>query len=617
MLSLFSDGMTYHSALDLKFGISHVPLSDHKLAQFRDNLSELDLIILDEVSLIGADMLYRIHMRLREIFQCDDMFANKSILLVGDLLQLKPVKAPYIFNRPLNDKFWGLYQDKNLWQSFTPIVLKKIFRQGDASTWANTLNRLRKGIVTDEDEALLKTRITENDFLEKDAMHVFYRNEDVQNHNDKMINKLDSALVTTPAIKTFPKGYPVTIQPHGTIDNTQFMDKLQLKKGARVKLTFNVNTTDKLVNGSFGEVAGFEYDSSGNLQFIIVSFDDPSAGKIQREHYSRLSSKYKDVNGTPIERHELQYQPRATIRCKVLQFPLKLSYSSTAHSMQGMTVKKGSPLVVHFSKKFQEGMAYVMLSRCEKLQDIYITGDFSPDKIKCHPQALEESNRILQSFDASMERKLETKDCLRITYLNVMSVLAHSDDIKESSRLMSSTILGLGETWMDKESTLDLPNFHPGTFENIGPGKGLAAYSKESVTTSQTSFDKFSGIKVDYNGIHIIFLYLSYEAINSPYWTQVLEVLKAWILSNIPTIIMGDVNWHFHQASTHPMKVFLERKGFQQLVERATHDKGNCLDHIYINTQVASLGPVIETQSTYFSDHDIITLLFPAIKLVS
>ena len=95
-----SDGMTYFSALDLKFGIAHVPLSDHKLAQFRDNLSELDLIILDEVSLIGADMLYRIHMRLREIFQCNDLFANKSILLVGDLLQLKPVKATYIFNKP-------------------------------------------------------------------------------------------------------------------------------------------------------------------------------------------------------------------------------------------------------------------------------------------------------------------------------------------------------------------------------------------------------------------------------------------------------------------------------------------------------------------------------------
>jgi len=65
------------------------------------------------------------------------------------------------------------------------------------------------------------------------------------------------------------------------------------------------------------------------------------------------------------------------------------------------------------------------------------------------------------------------------------------------------------------------------------------------------------------------------------------------------------------------MKGFLDGQGFQQLVERATHDKGNCLDHIYINTEVSSLEPVIEIQSTYFSDHDMITLLFPAINLVT
>ena len=143
--------MTFYSAFDLKFGHRHISLSNHKLAQFRDNLSELSLIILDEFSLIGADILYRIHMRLREIFQCDDPFANKSILLVGDLLQLPPVKQHYIFDKPINDKFWGLYKDNNLYELFTPIVLKKCFRQGDASAYAATLNRLREGIVTKED----------------------------------------------------------------------------------------------------------------------------------------------------------------------------------------------------------------------------------------------------------------------------------------------------------------------------------------------------------------------------------------------------------------------------------------------------------------------------------
>ena len=126
---------------------------------------------------------------------------------------------------------------------------------------------------------------------------------------------------------------------------------------------------------------GFEYNNFGNLEFVIVSSDDISAGKSQREKFPGIIAKYKEVNGTPIERHELEYNPPSkkgfnhSIRCKVIQFPLKLCWASTAHSMQGMTVKKGSSLVVHFCGNFKPGMAYVMLGRCERLQDIYISGD--------------------------------------------------------------------------------------------------------------------------------------------------------------------------------------------------------------------------------------------------
>ena len=528
----FIGGITYHSALDLKFGIAHIPLSDHKLAQFRDNLSELCLIIIDEFSLVGADMLHRIHMRLREIFQCDDLFANKSILLVGDILQLAPVQATYIFKKPFNKKFWSFYQDNNLWRSFTPIVLKKCFRQGDDSIWANTLNRLREGIVTKEDEALLKTRLTKEDFLETTAMHVFFRNEDAGNHNAKMLNKLDTPLVTTYAIKSVPKGHPPpTITPQGTVATTQFLDKLELKIGARVRLTFNIKTTDELVNGSFGEVVGFEYNNFGNLEFVIVSFDDISAGKSQREKFPGISAKYKEVNGTPIERHELEYHPPSkkgfnhSIRCKVIQFPLKLCWASTAHSMQGMTVKKGSSLVVHFCGNFKPGMAYVMLGRCERLQDIYISGDFNINQIKCSSEALQESRRILDEFNASLERNLETKDCLKISYLNVMSLWAHLDDVKQSSRLMSSTVLGLGETWMDPGAEVNLPNFSQGTYENVGGRRGLAAFTKEPAHAMQSSFEGASGIKLDINGIHIIYTYQEQLILIFLYEEQIFEYI--------------------------------------------------------------------------------------------
>ena len=83
-------GITLTSAFDLNFGNKHVPLGDKKLAEFRTNLADLKLIIIDEISLVKADMLYQIHRRLCEIFpDCAKFpFAKRSVIVVGDLLQV-------------------------------------------------------------------------------------------------------------------------------------------------------------------------------------------------------------------------------------------------------------------------------------------------------------------------------------------------------------------------------------------------------------------------------------------------------------------------------------------------------------------------------------------------
>ena len=82
--------MTIHSAFDLNFGPKHNEgLSDKKLAQYRSNLEYLKLIIIDEMSMVDSDKLYKIHRRLMEVFQSEDLFANVGIILVGDLLQVR------------------------------------------------------------------------------------------------------------------------------------------------------------------------------------------------------------------------------------------------------------------------------------------------------------------------------------------------------------------------------------------------------------------------------------------------------------------------------------------------------------------------------------------------
>ena len=122
-------------------------MTTHKKAELRENLSELKLVNIDEMSLVGADMFYRIHLRLCTLFQTDKFlpFANINIMLVGDLLQLPPVKGVHVFRKPFNLALQAAYNgmEKPLWEEFQPMILRHNHRQGESKEWAETLNRIR------------------------------------------------------------------------------------------------------------------------------------------------------------------------------------------------------------------------------------------------------------------------------------------------------------------------------------------------------------------------------------------------------------------------------------------------------------------------------------------
>ena len=111
--------------------------------------------------------------------------------------------------------------------------------------------------------------------------------------------------------------------------------------------------------------------------------------------------------------------------------------------------------------------------------------------------------------------------------------------------------------------------------------------------------------------IEIIFLYLS----QGVQWGKLQGILDAWVNPLAPTLIMGDMNWHWFQDSTHCMKLYFQRSGFKQLLRQPTHDQGHCLDHIYMNEASLRLDPKVEVKATYYSDHDIISVYFPSVKM--
>lgn len=606
------DGQTIHGAFSFQFGTSsaHNSLGDKKRAEMREMLSELRLIIIDEVSLLGVDMMYRIHLRLTEIFQCEDLFANISVIFVGDLMQLPPVNQSYIFSMPSDGHFEAFNGALSLWESFEPYELVHNHRQKEEMEWANILNQIRVGEVTQEAEKILRSRTTQDPWLDDNAMHVFYTNKEVAAHNEKMLKKLDTPSVTIHSKKINPKGFTPKISEWGTVQKSNFMDVLELKVGARVSLVYNINTLDELVNGALGTVVGFE-KVFGNVKYVIVAFDSEKCGKEQRLKYSVIAEKYKDVNGTPIKRQTLDYQIESkkgrkhAAKASVENFPLILCWGSTAHKMQGITVKAGSKLICHWHKKFKQGMAYVMLGRCESLSDIYIAGDFDPKGIKADTAALIETRRIREIATRRSEDESRKQDnSYTFGFLNVRSFAAHAEDIETLLKLKKFDVIALGETWLHPGQVLQMDGWFTKS-ENVGKGKGLGVLSKSSTNIIKTcSAEKMSAAVVKSDQGCCIYLYLSkgYD------WQVLKDMLDDWIDSNVPTIVMGDVNWHWSDNGKNSMKAYMKSKKFDQIVKRATHEEGHIIDHVYISPHFQNDSVTLEQQSVTFSDHDLMSI---------
>lgn len=589
-----------------KFGTEYRNLSDKSLAELRENLAHLKLIIVDEISLVSADILYTIHMRLTEVFNTPKtaLFANLNVILVGDLLQICPVQGTLVFKTPLNLKYKANKDILDLWNNFQPMILQHNHRQGDEKIWADVLNQFREGIVSEEGEALLRERHTSEALLEENTMHIYYMNKDVKNLNDKMLNSVPSQLESHEATNILPPGYKVYVDPNkGTIGNTQFLQVLNIKVGARVTLTYNVNVVDDLVNGSYGTVVGIE-KTLGKISCIVVKFDDERTGQEQRQRNPMYS------DGTPIIPVEFEYNLVSrrgygqAAKAKLIQFPLNLCYAQTAHRMQGQTVKAGTKVVLHWSKRMQNGMAYVMLGRSVRREDIYIAEELDFSQIRCDQEALEESKRLLKIFHENEAELVQKRSKFwKISYLNVRSLTAHQDDVRVDNFLLDSDILGFGETWLIGKNTINLDRYR-GYFANHGIGKGVAGYTKMELISAPDIFQSSSASAIMLKTINfdIIFLYLSRDYNQQ----SVFSLLNSWIHVQKPTAIIGDINENILDSSK--FQKFLRGKGFYQMVHKPTHESGSLIDHIYINDGLDQTGLSTQVDACYYSDHDIVSL---------
>ena len=269
----------------------------------------------------------------------------------------------------------------------------------------------------------------------------------------------------------------------GRISDTQYVDELNLKIGARVMLIYNVDVSDLLNNGAIGSVIGIEENQNGKVTSVIVRFDKPDTGKESRKANPMLARKYP--GGTVIVKKEFDYslsknKGLISTTAKLIQFPLVLAWAVTVHKFQGQTVSKPQKVVVDVRSVFEAAQAYVMFSRVQELNQLYILEELPEDKIYASITAQEEIGRLMNVSINKNPSIWHSNDMsqMRLSFLNCRSMKNKFEHIREDESLGKSDVIVLTETWLDPEQQdeeyklLDYDvNLNSG-----GRGKGIATY---------------------------------------------------------------------------------------------------------------------------------------------
>ena len=327
------NGQTLHSLFSFKFGTTFLSMTEKQRAEKRHLFRNLRCIIIDEISMVSADLFYNLDLRLREITMVDAVFGGISVFVFGDLYQLQPPKARYVFEEPTNQEHALAHRMRDLWKLFTVVNLEENHRQGEDKTYGDLLNRVRTGTQTEEDIALLQTRVRpkSDPTLDPNALHIYGTNAKVNARNDAKLNEIEGELFTIKAKNTSRTVRKFKTNKAGCIKNTPFLDELKLKIGCEVVLVHNIDTLDGLTNGCRGVLVDVEKGDQGGARRLVIRFHNPDHGRLLRQ--KNPCKKHPDATYIdPIQWTYLLGGATATI----LQFPVKGAAAISSHKIQAI-----------------------------------------------------------------------------------------------------------------------------------------------------------------------------------------------------------------------------------------------------------------------------------------
>ena len=286
---------------------------------------------------------------------------------------------------------------------------------------------------------------------------------------------------------------------------------------------------------------------------------------------------------------------------------------------------KPNSLVVDVTSAKKPGLAYVMLSRVQSLDQLIILDEMDPERITVNDQVMAEATRMWKvSLNRNPCRWMNPATVgLKVCSINTRSLRKHVDDVRSDPFLLKSSVLCLQETWLElgeeEQGRYQLSGYE-GYFTSVGRGKGLATYVKHGLQVlSHHNFaeENMQLAKTCFSQVDVINIYRSKDEPLS----KAADVLQNFIDPEKDTLIVGDFN--VSAAQTNLLCKSLAMVGFCQLVKLPTHIKGGtfnecvliCICHInalsgildHCHHRGSSTEVAVATFSHYFSDHDSVT----------
>lgn len=420
-------GFQVNDFLDRNTLFNTIRFNKNKIELFR----ELDLLVIDEVSMLRSDMLDCIDTILRHFRrQWDKPFGGVQVLFIGDMYQLPPIVREWDFLKQFYETpfFFSakvLEDDKLLF-----IELKKIYRQNEQQ-FIDILNRLRNNNLNKEDYDVLHQQYNPYDINNlENYITLTTHNWKADKKNESELQRLEGEKHQFRAIvaNDFPENaYPVE-------------ENLYLKIGAQVMFIKNDSSFEKrYFNGKLATITRIKEEE------ITVRFHDSKNDMVVEREVWRNVKYNLDKETNKINEEEIG---------SFSHFPIRLAWAITIHKSQGLTFEKA---IIDAGDAFAPGQVYVALSRCTTLKGVVLLSKITASSVKTDERIIEFSNRentIEELINNLENEKKEYSKVILVKAFNWNKVVSAAEDFLDAADLRDipdkEEVLLMAKTMIEK-----------------------------------------------------------------------------------------------------------------------------------------------------------------------